>query len=168
MTQPPLLTDANLAVLDLKGPIFKPRPGWGGRLNKRTAKLLNSNRFSLWLAVITFVLGFYSVLQYSQAQAAETFIIETVTVQPAGAARTSVYIEISAEPGQGSLQLARLALDEYLRAAPETILSLAQRAYVESYLARRIALLRIKPDENLVFDLALFQEAITKSLQFYK
>jgi hypothetical protein len=158
----------DVAVLDLKSPVFKPRPGWGGRLNKQGAKVINSNRFSFWLAIGMFALSFYSVRQYAAAQASTASIIETATAQPSVAARSSRYIELTPEPGQGSAQFAHLAMEQYLAGEPDIILNEQQRKYSENYLAVRIAKVGVRSDQLLLVDLDLCREAVQKAKILFK
>lgn len=111
--------------LDLKSPIFKPRPGWGGKLNN-WLKINFENKVLPVLAVAIIIAGAYLYsLKHDVAQAP----IENSPVADA--------IDVQVRSGQGLTHVARTVIIEYLN-GNSINLSAAQKVFAESYLVTKM------------------------------
>lgn len=115
-------------MIDLPGPQFEPRPGWGGQLHKWYVDNVYGIIFRLILLCILVIMGVAFILhrEHSTAPIAEQQKIE---IQP---------ITLSALRGDGITHVAARALDLYIAIQPVDIkLDAAQHLYVIDILAHQ-------------------------------
>lgn len=115
--------------IELKSPIFKPRPGWGGKLKEWLLK----NFYSVILPTlaIILILEMVHLLWSAYITPSENIILNNAQSQ------NEDIIEKTAGKGQGITHLAREALTDYLEdnSNSSTPLLPAQKIYIETYLA---------------------------------
>ena len=134
--------------IDIKSPIFTPRPGWGGKL-KNWLKKNGQSKVLPVTSIVVLVLGIYMYWDKFGAQKQDNDIV-------------SATIEKTAEPRQGLTHLARAAISDYLM-ANNIELSSEQRIYAETYLVSIMGKKSVSVGETISFDKTKLADAVEKA-----
>jgi len=139
----------NNQPLDLKGPIFKPRPGWGGKLNNWLKNNFESKILPA-LAIAAIAVGSYAYLD------------KNTEAQPVVNNGKSETVEKSIQPGQSTTHVVRAIITDYLNKNGFD-LSAPQKVYMETYLVSRLERKIYKTGETLSLKTADLDQAIEKA-----
>lgn len=147
-TRQPTLLDP--AGNDLPGPVFRSRPGWGGRLRA-------------WLRENLYVLIFRGVLLLALVLIVHSLwrarLTGTVVATPSPAPLAQIPHIQTARPGEGVFHLAARALDAYLAAHAATLAPVEHLAAVDT-LWRTHGPARLAVGQTLDFDDRTVSDAI--------
>ncbi|HAU07521.1 MAG: hypothetical protein UW46_C0011G0020 [Candidatus Yanofskybacteria bacterium GW2011_GWF1_44_227] len=141
--------------IDLKSPIFQPRPGWGGILKNWAKNNIYSSLIPI--LVIAGVLSGIHIMSRKYSEFANREMGATL------AAISKPTIELTAQKGQGVAHLARQALDTYLADNPGQQLSIGQKIFIETYLANLYQDRQIQIGDRITFQKDDMIIAIEKS-----
>ena len=124
--------------IDIKSPIFKPKPGWGGKLKNFAKK----HFYSVVLPAIAIAAILIGINLFSQK------VMEGQTAQNT---LSQDMIEKTASQGQGVAHLAREALSDYLSENPDISLLPQQKIFVETYFIDKFGNKEISAGEKIDF-----------------
>ena len=136
--------------LDIKSPIFKAKPGWGGKLKNWLGSNLESKILPA-AATLVLVFGLYNFLNKDGSKTAE---LETDL--------ESEIIEKIAQPRQGLTHLARAALSEYLNSKGFD-LSPEQKLFAETYLVTKLNNRLVHAGDTVTFRINDLTETIERA-----
>lgn len=134
--------------IDIKSPIFTPRPGWGGKLKN----WLKTNGQPKVLPVASIAILAIGLFVYLNGKGNQNPNID-VSAQA---------IEKIAEPRQGLTHLARSAIYDYLT-ANDVELSAEQKLYAETYLVSILGKKSVSVGEKVVFESDKLSESVEKA-----
>ena len=136
--------------LDLKSPIFKPRPGWGGKFNNWFKSNFESKLLPI-LSIVVIIIGAYLYLvKNNVAEAPIKEIVEITT------------IEKVVQPHQGLTHVVRSVISEYLNKG-DLDLSAEQKIFLETYLVNQLKGEQVKIGEIISFSKSDLNQAIEKA-----
>lgn len=139
--------------LDLKSPIFKSKPGWGGKFNIWIKK-----NFQSWIlpivAVSVFIIGVY--LYFANRQAALAPIVEDREIE------TTENIQKVISTGQSITHIIRSTIVEYL-IKNDIDMSAEQKIFMETYIVSQFADKHPKIGEALLIRPFVIKDAIDKA-----
>lgn len=129
---------------DLKSPVFKPRPGWGGRLKEWSKR----NLAKLLAVLVVLAVGTAIVVDQVRDNRNDGVakVSPTPTPKPTGgtvSGSNDQRYEYAAAPGQGITHLARMAVTQYMK-DNNTSLVAEQRIYAEDFLKDKTLAERVK------------------------
>ena len=136
--------------LDLQSPVFKPRPGWGGKLNDWLKHNFETKILPI-LSIGVIVLVAYLYLTKHQ--------VAQVPVQEQEVAQT---IEKTVQPGQGLTQVVRSAISDYLNKNVVDV-SATQKLYAESYIVSHMDRKPLSVGETLIFNIDDISQVLEKA-----
>ena len=134
--------------IDIKSPIFTPRPGWGGKLKNWLRKNGQSKLLPI-LSVALLVLGLFAYWNGKDRQTTSDDI----------SAKTIYKV---AEPRQGLPPLARAAINDYLT-SNNIELSQEQKLYAETYLVDLVGKRSVSVGETISFEASQLSEVVEKA-----
>ncbi len=136
--------------LDLRSPIFKPKPGWGGKINNWFKNNFASKILPV-LSISTVVVGaYFYLLKHNNNQAPVQEISQNETM------------EAVVRSGQGLTHVARTVISEYL-AHNVVDISSEQKIYAETYLVNLIGRKPVTTGEVIMFQTKDVVKAIEES-----
>ncbi len=136
--------------VNLNDPIFKPRPGWGGKLKIFLQK--NSNFKNLGFLVLTLMILVY--LFHSDIKQSP---VSNESIQ-------NDQIALTAVAGEGSTNLSRKALDIYLSENSQLNLNPEQRLYAEDSLTKTYKPGMVFEGETIVYSKTIISDTVDKAL----
>lgn len=136
--------------LDLKSPIFKPRPGWGGKINKWLKKNFASKVLPILSIATVTIGGFLYLIQHYNSQ------------NPIKKETQNTTIEKVVQSGQGLTHVARAVISEYL-AQNFIDISSEQKIYAETYLVNLIGRKPVNIGETITFQTSDVSKAVDES-----
>ena len=134
--------------MDIKSPIFKAKPGWGGKLKSWLSSNFESRILPV-ISILVLIIGLYGFFNNSDRVALEED-------------KESEVIQKIAQPRQGITHLARAALAEFLESKNIQLLP-AQKLFTETYLVTKLNLRLVHPGDTVTFKINDLTEAIEKS-----
>lgn len=134
--------------IDIKSPIFTPRPGWGGKL-KNWLKTNGQSKFLPAVSIAVLVVGLFMYLNNKEAQNSPNDLL-------------GQSIEKIAEPRQGLTHLARSAISDYLM-INNIELTAEQKLYAETYLVSILGKKSVSVGEKVVFESDKLSESVEKA-----
>ena len=143
MSSQPSLLDPSGA--NLPGPLFTPRPGWGGKLSKWLGENLYIFIFRLVVLAALFLIVFSLVSAWRTNPP-----LPSPTPEPLSQNWT---FHTAASSGEGMTDLAAWAVDAYLtRHDPQVSLSAVEHIYTVDRLSRLVGWHRLEVGEEIEFD----------------
>lgn len=139
--------------LDLKNPIFKPRPGWGGKFNIWIKRNFQS-RVLPTFAVLVFVIGVYSY--FINRQTAQAPVVEEQRTE------ITENIQKVVGPGQSITHVVRSIIAEYLMENSINI-SNEQKIFMETYIVNQLANKHPRTGEALLIKPLTIEDAVDKA-----
>jgi hypothetical protein len=144
---------------NLAGPVFKPRPGWGGQLK-------NWAKTTFELVPTIGILGLAGVLLIVHLAARDLNLeakplANSVDLQEV---KTNNSIAETAVEGQGTIHLARQALETFLKDRSIQLVD-EQKTYAEMELASIIGDPELQPGDTISFKLSDIANAINSAKQ---
>ena len=136
--------------LDIKSPIFTPRPGWGGKLNNWFKSNFERKILPALATVIIVIGAYFYIAKHNPAQAP----VENSPVAEA--------IDVQIQSGQGLTHIARTAITEYL-SGNGLDLSATQKVFAESYLVNKMGNQRLLAGGTLSIKTTELEEVIEKA-----
>ncbi|MCC6934365.1 MAG: hypothetical protein IT406_01565 [Candidatus Yanofskybacteria bacterium] len=152
-SQPPLIDPIGPA---LPGPLFTPRPGWGGKLRA-------------WLTDHAYLLVFRVVLLVALLLIGRSLwharSLPSTSPAPTPTPVIAQNIALTARPGDGLTDLAARAIDLLLASGSATIrLDAAQHLFAVDSLARAMGWRRLLLNEELLFKTSDITAAVLQAL----
>ncbi|GEM_PF-3465199 len=135
--------------LDIKSPIFTPKPGWGGKLKNWLASNLSSKILPA-VSILILSAGLYAFFNKNDQAAGP---------KPDNQAGT---IEKIAQPRQGLTHLAREALTEFLN-SKGLDLSPEQKLFAETYLVTKLNKRLVNAGDTVAFKINDLTETIERA-----
>lgn len=139
--------------LDLKNPIFQPKPGWGDKFNNWLRK-----NFPAWIlpiiAVLVFIIGAY--LYFTNRSAMPVPIVEDRKIE------TTENIEKVISSGQSITHVIRSTVVEYL-VKNGIDMSAEQKIFMETYIVNQFANKHPRLGETLLIRPFIIRDAIDKA-----
>lgn len=140
--------------IDLPGPEFTPRPGWGGRLKAwfdETGRTLAERL----IIIIAIPLLLAPIIQRGT---------DLLTPEPASSPTPPPSIRVTVSAGDGIIRAARTALYEYLALQPvQLALEPEQYLFAEDWISRRMEPYTPEPGEELEFPYEVLSAAVLKA-----
>ena len=155
MRQPSLIETGS----GLPSPMFKPRPGWGGKLRTWLHDNLYILMFRGLLLVAVGLVGLSLIRSWNAAPLAQS-------PSPSGSSNLAQY-EFIAAHGVGLTHLAAKALDAYLIEQSST-LDAPRHLFAVDALARQAGWHRLSVGEKIVFDITALAQAVTSAQSLTK
>ena len=146
-----LIMDNNLKI---KGPEFKPKPGWGGKLKVWFASNFAPKVLPA-LSIAVLIIGVYSILNKNKGSGNKPTSQLEFDIE-------SEVIEKIAQPRQGLTHLARAALAEFIE-SKGVELKPEQKLFAETYLVTKLKNRLVNPGDTVAFHINDLSESIEKA-----
>ncbi len=140
-------------ALDLKNPIFKPRPGWGGKFNI-WIKTNFQSRVLPTIAVLIFIIGAY--LYFTNRSPIQPPVIQERKIE------ITENIQKVVGSGQSVTHVVRSIIAEYLT-KNEINMSNEQKIFMETYIVNQLASKYLKSGEIFSIKPLTIKDAIDKA-----